>query len=154
MAEAAIADIHNILKLSDTVTTAGQPTEAQFAAIKAVGYVSIVNLALLSSANALPQEQAIVEALGMTYLHIPVVWEEPTLAALQQFFAVMQAHTDQRVFVHCAMNMRVSAFMYLYRRLCEGVDEAIAAQALHQIWVPNDRWQAFMAQVVQYYQQH
>jgi hypothetical protein len=44
--------------------------------------------------------------------------------------------------------------MYLYRWLCEGMDKMIAAQALHQIWVPNDRWQSFMTQVVEYYQQH
>lgn len=154
MAEAAIAQIHNFLKVSDSIATAGQPTEMQFAAISEAGYRAVINLALPSSTNALPHEQALVEAQGMTYIHIPVVWEEPTLADVQQFFSVMQAYVGTPVFVHCAMNMRVAAFIYLYRRLCEGVDEATAAQALHQVWMPIDRWQAFIAQVVQYYQQH
>ena len=154
MVEASIAQIYNFLKLSDTVATAGQPTAAQINAIHNAGYRVVINLALPNSANAFPNEQALVEAQGMTYVHIPVVWEEPTLADVQQFFSVMQAHTGQPVFVHCAKNMRVSAFMYLYRRLCEGIDEAVARQALHTIWVPNDRWQAFIEQVIQYYQQH
>jgi protein tyrosine phosphatase (PTP) superfamily phosphohydrolase (DUF442 family) len=154
MAEPALAAIDYVLKLSDTVTTAGQPTVEQFAAIKAAGYHVVVNLALPSSTNAIPHEQAIVEAQNLVYVHLPVVWEEPTLTDFQQFVSVMQTHDKQRVFVHCAMNMRVSVFMYLYRRLCEGVDETIAAQSLHQIWVPNDRWRSFITQVVEYYQQH
>jgi len=154
MVETSIAAIHNFLKLSETIATAGQPTEAQLAAIKVAGYRVVVNLALPSSTNALPNEQALVDAQGMAYIHIPVLWEEPTLADFQQFVSVMEAHTGQPVFVHCAMNMRVSAFMYLYRRLCDGVDETVAKRDLHAIWRPNDRWQAFMAQILQYYQQH
>ncbi|MBW4583281.1 MAG: protein tyrosine phosphatase family protein [Tildeniella nuda ZEHNDER 1965/U140] len=154
MADAAIAQIHHFLKVSDSIATAGQPTEMQFAAIAEAGYRVVINLALPSSTNALPHEQVLVEAQDMTYIHIPVVWEEPTLADVQQFFSVMQAYAGTPVFVHCALNMRVSAFIYLYRRLYEGVDEAAATQTLHQLWVPNDRWQAFIAQVVQYYQQH
>ncbi len=154
MVETSIAAIHNFLKLSETIATAGQPTEAQLAAIKVAGYRVVVNLALPSSTNALPNEQALVEAQGMAYIPIPVLWEEPTLADIQRFFSVMQAYAEQPVFVHCAMNMRVSAFMYLYRRLCDGVDEAVAKRDLHAIWRPNDRWQAFMAQILQYYQQH
>ncbi|MBW4474161.1 MAG: protein tyrosine phosphatase family protein [Stenomitos rutilans HA7619-LM2] len=154
MTEPAIAAIPNFLQISETVATAGQPTEAQIAAIQAAGYRVVINLALPSSTNALPHEQALVEAQGMIYVHIPVLWEAPALADVEQFFSTMQAHAEQPRFVHCAKNMRVSAFMYLYRRLYEGVDEMIARRDLQSIWIPNDRWQAFIAQVVQYYQQH
>ncbi|PSB27249.1 phosphatase [Stenomitos frigidus ULC18] len=149
-----MAQIYNFLQLEDDIATAGQPTEAQFAAIQAAGYHVVINLAPPSSTNALPNEQALVEAQGMTYVHIPVLWEEPTLADVQQFFGILQAYAETPVFIHCAKNMRVSAFMYLYRRLCEGVDETVAKRALHAMWVPNDRWQTFIEQVVQYYQQH
>jgi uncharacterized protein (TIGR01244 family) len=154
MVAASIAQIHNFLELSDTVATAGQPTADEISAIGAAGYRVVINLALPSSTNALPHEQALVEAQGMTYIHLPVVWEEPTLADVQQFFSAMQAHKETPVFVHCAMNMRVSAFMYLYQRLQAGIDEAVAKRDLQTIWVPNDRWQAFIEQVLQYYQQH
>jgi protein tyrosine phosphatase (PTP) superfamily phosphohydrolase (DUF442 family) len=89
MVETSIASIPNFLQLSESVATAGQPTEAQIAAIQAAGYSVVINLALPSSTDALPNEQALVEAQGMTYIHIPVVWEEPTLVDVQQFFSAM-----------------------------------------------------------------
>lgn len=147
-----IEDIYNFLKLSDSIATAGQPTLEQFSAISKSGYQGVINLALPESLNALADEQAIVEAQGMEYVHIPVIWENPTLEDIQRFFTVMETNADQNVFVHCAANMRVSAFMYLYRLIHEHISEEDAKQDLHQIWVPNENWQKFIAQVIEYYQ--
>lgn len=146
----SVSDIYNFLKLSDSIATAGQPTADQFSAIKNSGYQIVINLALSTSTNAISQEQEIVESQQMRYVHIPVNWEEPTIADVQQFFTVLQAQ-DKPVFVHCAMNMRVSAFMYLYRRIHQGLGEAAAAKDLHQIWIPNENWQRFIAQVLAHY---
>ncbi|HAG82836.1 MAG TPA: phosphatase [Cyanobacteria bacterium UBA11162] len=146
-------DIYNFLKLSDSVATAGQPTEAQFSAIKESGYRVIVNLALPESTNALPNEQAIVESQGMQYIHIPVIWEKPTLENISRFFSVMETNADKKILVHCAANMRVSVFMYLYRLIHDGISNEKAKQDLHQIWIPNDNWQEFIQQVINHYQQ-
>ena len=144
----AIASITNYLKLSDRLATAGQPTAAQLRAIAEAGYQTVVNLAPPNQKNALPSEDTIVENLGMQYVSIPVAWENPTIADLERFFAVMQHSSDRPVFVHCAMNMRVSAFVYLYRHLRQGVSEEIAAADLEQIWVPNSTWQAFIDRAI------
>lgn len=146
-----IEDIYNFLRLSNTVATAGQPTEAQFSLIKAAGYQVVINLALRDSPNALAHEQAIVEALGMQYVQIPVIWEMPTLQDIAHFFTVMTRNAEQSVFVHCAANKRVSAFMYLYRRLQLGMSEEEAKRDLHQVWVPNEVWQVFMQQAIAHY---
>lgn len=146
-----IEDIYNFLKLSDSIATAGQPTAEQFLAVKNSGYQAVVNLALPESLNALPHEQAVVEAQGMDYFHIPVIWENPTLEDIKRFFAVMESNADKNVFVHCAANMRVSAFMYLYRLLHEHINEEDAKKDLYKIWVPNENWQKFVAQVIDYY---
>ena len=146
-----IENIRNFLKLSNSIATAGQPTEAQFSAIKEAGYKVVVNLALPESTNALPHEQEIVESQGMQYVHIPVVWEKPTLEDITHFFAVMDANADKSVFVHCALNMRVSAFMYLYRLIHEHVSDEEARRDLHQIWMPNDTWQEFIQKVIKHY---
>lgn len=153
MSTNAIEDIYNFLKLSDSVATAGQPTEAQFSAIKESGYRVIVNLALPESTNALPNEQAIVESQGMQYIHIPVIWEKPTLENISRFFSVMETNADKKILVHCAANMRVSVFMYLYRLIHDGISNEKAKQDLHQIWIPNDNWQEFIQQVIKHYQQ-
>jgi protein tyrosine phosphatase (PTP) superfamily phosphohydrolase (DUF442 family) len=141
-------DIYNFLKISDTIATSGQPTSEQFWAIKKAGYEVIVNLALPESSNALPDEKQIVENQGMQYIHIPVVWENPTLENVTEFFHVMEENVDKQVFVHCAANMRVSAFMYLYRCLHEGISDEDAKKDLQKIWIPNETWQKFIEKVI------
>lgn len=141
-------DIYNFVKISDTIATSGQPSPEQIQAIKESGYQVVVNLALPTSPNALPDEKQIVESQGMQYEHIPVQWENPTRENVTEFFNVMEANTDKKVFVHCAANMRVSAFMYLYRRLHDRMSEEEAKKDLHKIWVPNDTWQKFIENVI------
>lgn len=146
-----IEDIYNFLKLSDSIATAGQPTASQFLAISESGYQVVVNIALTESLNALPDEQAIVEDQGMDYVHIPVIWENPTIEDIKRFFSVMENNADKNVFVHCAANMRVSAFIYLYRLIHEHISEEDAKKDLEQIWVPNENWQKFIAQIIEHY---
>lgn len=146
-------DIYNYIKISDLIATSGQPTKEQFSAIKASGYEIVVNLALPESKNALPDEKSIVESQGMQYIHIPVLWENPTLENITDFFDVMNANVDKKVFVHCAANMRVSAFVYLYRLIEGDVSEEQAVADLHKIWTPNEIWQKFIQSVLDNYQQ-
>ncbi|GAX41258.1 hypothetical protein NIES4075_22270 [Tolypothrix sp. NIES-4075] len=148
MSKNKIEDIYNFLKISDTIATSGQPTQEQFQVIKGAGYEVIVNLALPESPNALKDEKQIVESKDMQYVHIPVVWKKPTLENVTEFFSVMEGNADKQVFVHCAANMRVSAFMYLYRRLHEGISDEDAKKDLQKIWIPNEIWQNFIEQVI------
>lgn len=145
-----VEGIFNFLKLSDRLATAGQPTEEQFVAIAQAGYQVIVNLAVPESTNAIPHEPEIVKSLEMEYVHIPVIWTEPTLNDLDRFFAILNTNAGNQVFVHCAMNMRVSAFMYLYRRIHDQMSHESAVQDLHKIWVPNDDWQRFIQHAIEH----
>lgn len=144
-------DIYNFLKLSNSIATSGQPTKEQFSTIKDSGYQIVINLALPTSTNALEDEKQVVEDLGIQYVHIPVVWENPTIEDVEEFFNVMTVNNDKKTFVHCAANMRVSAFMYLYRRLHEGMSDEDAKKDLYQIWVPNEVWQKFITQVIEHH---
>ena len=147
MSHNCLENIYNYLKISDKIATAGQPSVEQFSYIKEAGYQVVINLALKDSSNALRNEKEIVEIEGMQYIHIPVIWENPTEDKLKEFIQVMKINLDKKVFVHCAANKRVSAFVYLYRCSQEGVNEEIAKKDLHQIWVPNEIWQQFIQEV-------
>jgi protein tyrosine phosphatase (PTP) superfamily phosphohydrolase (DUF442 family) len=147
-----LTTMRQFLPISDTLATAGQPTEAEFAALAQAGYEVVVNLSLPTSDHALPDEKATVEGLGMVYVAIPVVWENPTLADLDQFFEAMETHRERMVFVHCALNMRVSVFVYLYRVLKLGLNPAIAQRDLLAIWQPNGHWQRFVDQAMEAFQ--
>jgi protein tyrosine phosphatase (PTP) superfamily phosphohydrolase (DUF442 family) len=139
-----LTEILNFLPISERVSTAGQPTVEQFAGIQEAGYQIVVNLAPPGSTNWIANEKEIVESLRMKYISIPVIWEHPTLENLSQFFSVMNENESIPIFVHCAKNMRVSAFIYLYRRIEKQVDEAIAQADLYKIWTPNQTWSQFI----------
>jgi len=144
LARQGIEGILNYLPISEAIGTAGQPSEAQFAAIRAAGYEAVVNLAMPDSSNALPDEGELAAGQGMDYVRIPVLWDAPTMADLARFFAVMDGYRDKKVLVHCAVNMRVSVFVLLYRVLRLGVPLGEARKDMLKIWEPNEVWQSFM----------
>ena len=113
--------ILDYLRLSDNLATSGQPTAEQFNSIAASGYETVINLALPTSSNAIADEPGVVARCGMDYISIPIVWEEPTLEDFQTFCDVMKEQCDRKVWVHCAANKRVSAFIYLYRQIVEQI---------------------------------
>lgn len=126
------------------LATAGQPSAEQFRAVRSAGYQTVVNLALPTSTGALPDERAVVEEQGLRYHHLPVVWEAPTAEDFAQFCHVMDAEVGRRVFVHCALNKRVSAFVFLYRVLKQSAPLEAARQDLLRIWQPDATWQKFI----------
>ncbi|MDJ0674379.1 MAG: sulfur transferase domain-containing protein, partial [Calothrix sp. MO_167.B42] len=79
MSHNCLANIYNYLKISDKIATSGQPDKEDFAMIKRAGYQLIINLAMSDSPDALLDEKEIVEAAGMEYIHIPVVWDNPLI---------------------------------------------------------------------------
>jgi protein tyrosine phosphatase (PTP) superfamily phosphohydrolase (DUF442 family) len=143
--EADPESIYNWHRLDERLTTSGQPNSAQLAAIRDLGVGHIVNLGLHTQDHALPGEAEIVERLGMTYIHIPVVFQNPTEADFAQFCAVMDDLRDLPVHVHCIANYRVSAFLYRYRRDVLGMDEALARAEMEKCWRPNEVWADFIA---------
>jgi uncharacterized protein (TIGR01244 family) len=145
----ALDQIYNYLSLSDALATAGQPSEDQIVEIAQQGFDVIINLGLTKTDYALEDEANLVKSLGLTYIHIPVLWEYPTRDDLETFFAVIATHQDKRVFVHCAANMRVSVFVALYRALRLGWSWEKALQDVERIWTPNRVWQEFIDEILQ-----
>jgi protein tyrosine phosphatase (PTP) superfamily phosphohydrolase (DUF442 family) len=151
MPEDTIDAIYHVLPLDEGLLTGGQPTAGQLAAVARAGYEVVINLATPDSPRALADEAALVTRLGMRYVALPVAWEAPAIDDFERFGALMACHTGKRLFVHCAANMRVSAFCYLYRVLHQGMAPAHAARDLAAIWEPNPTWRAFMEHVQREY---
>lgn len=140
----SLSEIYHFQAIGERLGTAGQPTGPQFQAIRQAGFEAVINLALPTSDNALADEGSIVTGLGMSYVHIPVDFNAPTSQDFRAFSRVMRAFEDRPVFVHCAANMRVSAFVFLYRVLQEGVSATEAERDLHAIWQPDEVWSRFI----------
>ena len=137
-----LTHIRNFLRIDDRLATSGMPRPDDFAALRKAGFDVIINLALPTSDNALPNEGELVSAQGMTYVHIPVKFDAPQPAEFERFTRVLDACASQCVFVHCAANMRVSAFVFLHR-LRHGADRSTAENDLKKIWLPNEVWREF-----------
>ncbi len=151
MSHNCIENIYNYLKISDKIATSGQPDKEDFVMIKRAGYQLIINLAMSDSPDALLDEKKIVEAAGMEYIHIPVVWDNPLIENAKDFFKMMELNVNKKVFVHCVANKRVSVFMYLYRHIYDSINNEEAQKDLYAIWTPNQIWQRFIQDVMDVY---
>ena len=141
----SIQTITNYIRVSDRLSSSGQPDAGGFRCIAAAGFATVINLAMPDSDKAIPEEGGIVTALGMVYHHIPVPFDEPKISHLTQFFELMDYLQNEKVWVHCVLNYRVSAFLYLYRRW-KGMSEDEARIAVLPDWEPNATWRKFMIQ--------
>ncbi len=139
-----LENITNYIHISERIASSGQPEEHQFKDIAQAGYEVVINLAMPNSDNAIPEEGYIVTARKMTYVHIPVPFDAPGIEHLKMFFEIMKGFSDKKVWVHCVVNKRVSAFLYQYERLIHGKSHEEATQVMLPTWEPDDIWQEFM----------
>jgi protein tyrosine phosphatase (PTP) superfamily phosphohydrolase (DUF442 family) len=146
-------EILNYHQLSPLLATSGQPTQAQFQKIAAAGYQVVINLALTTSSNAIEYEDTVVLANGMQYVHLPISWEQPHVRDFVLFARVLSQLAQQKVWIHCAKNMRVSCFMYLYQKHVLKYAESEACYPMSVIWQPEGAWMQLIADVDQYYAQ-
>lgn len=140
-----IEETTNFIQVAENIASSGQPDKHRFSSIAAAGYRLVINLAMPNSDNAIPEEGNIVTALKMAYVHIPVPFEAPTAMHLQTFIKIMSSFANDKIWVHCVVNYRASAFLYQYFRLAQGLSEEQASKAMLPSWQPNETWQRFMA---------
>ncbi len=143
--------IVNFYQLDENIGTSGQPEAEQFGDISAAGYEIVLNLALGDSPNAIENENNILSELNMTYVHIPVDFKTPTLDDLESFFKHMEKHKNKKIFVHCVMNWRVSAFMFLYHTIKCDMPVSDALQHMNAVWQPEPVWQEFIENTLNRY---
>jgi protein tyrosine phosphatase (PTP) superfamily phosphohydrolase (DUF442 family) len=148
-----MTDIKNYVQASGEIATSGQPGREEFAEIAGAGYAAVVNLATGTSPDAVPDEAEAVAASGMAYHHIPVLWTLPELSDLDRFFSVMDSLRGKKAWVHCALNMRASAFVYLYRLIVLGVPEDEAKGPMDRVWEPGGIWREFIERAKEAYGQ-
>lgn len=152
MTNSEIKQITNFLLINENLLTGGMPTADQLRALKNEKVDFVINLAIENSSNATPNERNILNRIGISYQNIPVIWENPKISDLIQFFSVMDANKSKRLFVHCVLNMRVSVFVYLYNVIQKHIDPEIAILNLRKIWEPDYIWQKFINQAINYFE--
>lgn len=142
-------DAENSHQVFDWLWTSGQLSPRDIEALPNLGIKSVINLAPPTASNALSGEAELVTGVGINYFQIPVPWEKPELHHLQLFFSLLESMQGEPTWVHCARNMRVSTFVYLYRRLCLNEPDQIALFPLREVWQPNEIWRSFISSAME-----
>ena len=137
-------NILNYIKINELISTSGQPKIEEFDLIKDEGFEVVINLALCNASNAIENEDKVVTNLGMSYFHIPVDFENPKASDLKLFINVMQSLGANKVWVHCAKNYRVSAFMYVYHKYILHTPFEQIDLSIFDMWQPSSVWQELM----------
>jgi len=137
-------EIYNWRRLDSRVTTSGQPTEAQLEELQKLGIRYVINLGLHTHEKALPDEAVSLRRLGLSYIHIPVEFDQPTEDDFARFCDAMAMTGDKPVHVHCIANMRVSAFFYRWQREVRGLDAGQARKLMDSVWQPGGAWAEFI----------
>ncbi|HEY4197744.1 MAG TPA: protein tyrosine phosphatase family protein [Mucilaginibacter sp.] len=145
-----MSSIYNFHQISDRLACAGQPREGQLAAIADEDYQVVINLGLLDGKYALADEALSVKNLGLTYHHIPVVFDNPQMDELTTFIGLMNDHTDEKTLVHCAANYRASVFTGLYLFATDQLDEQEMQGLIEEVWQPDGTWQQFIEESIAY----
>jgi protein tyrosine/serine phosphatase len=111
--------IDNFSRVDAHLYRGAQPTGRDFADLKALGIKTIVNL---TSDDVDPNEQALSEAAGMTYVSIPMTTRTvPTAAQLAQFLGLIDDLAAQPVYVHCIGGRhRTGVMTAIYRMTHDG----------------------------------
>lgn len=137
-------EIYNWRRLNEQLTTSGQPSEDQLKDLKKWGVDLVINLGLHNHERALADEASSVAELGMTYVHIPVAFDNPTDADFEKFRTALRAAGDAKLHVHCIANYRVTAFLYRYQRDVLGMDDSAARSLMDTVWAPGGVWAKFI----------
>ena len=100
----ASADVSNVTiknfgQMDDRFFRGGQPKENDYSQLAALGIKTVIDL----QDDPTTYEKQKVEALGMTYVNIPMSDKDyPESAKIQQFLKLVDDPTTGKFYVHCA----------------------------------------------------
>lgn len=137
--------VFNYYQVPGLFETSGQPNNKQLISIANGGYEVVINLAPNTTIEGrVINEKDILKSNNITYIHIPVDFNNPLDEDFNKFVAALEENKHKKVWVHCAANMRVSAFVFKYRRDVLGLSQKNIEQDLKAIWIPNKAWSFFL----------
>lgn len=125
--EPDVPAIRNFLQVTPQFCTGGQPRPDHFARLKADGVKAVLNLRQPSEHRA-DEERAAVEAAGLRYFNVPVNYQNPTDASVDEFLHITDEASNRPMFIHCTAAIRVGAYWAIRRALRDGLSVEAALE--------------------------
>jgi len=112
-----VPGITNFARVETTIACAGATNPEALAAIRAMGFASVINLreAHEDGVDIAGEEAAALEA-GLRFVHLPLNSRSPDPAVAAKFLTIIGEPASQPAFIHCASGNRAAA-MWLVKRL-------------------------------------
>src|SRR5262245_12577650 len=128
----SVPDIRNFLQVTPEFCTGGQPRIEHLAKLKADGVKAVLNLRQPSEHRADEEKQA-AEAAGLKYFNIPVNYQNPADADVDQFLKITDDPANRPMFIHCTAAIRVGAFWMIRRVLRDGMSADAALEEAKKV---------------------
>lgn len=150
-AEAPGLEAPNVLPVRADLVCSGQPTPAALRRLGALGFDAVMYLAPFSVGDAVREEPELLRAQGIEFAHVPMVWDAPTLAQVDQVLDTLKRWqgVKRQVLVHCQVNLRASSLVFLYRVLIGHEEPGRAWADVTRIWSPNKTWNGLIRAALQ-----
>lgn len=130
----------NVVPITPSLVTSGQPSAETLAGLAAQGFEAVVYLAPPTVNDAVRDEAYIVGKQGLVYVNIPIKFDNPTEQDYQAFAEVLDALGKRKVLVHCQINLRASSMVFLYRAIAKKENPQVAYEAVARVWSPHGPW--------------
>ncbi len=145
-----VPGITNFAQVETTVACAGAVTPSSVAAIKKMGFGSIINLRLANEQGAdIDAEAAAAKAAGINFVHLPLNGASPDPAVVDRFLKVVTESGNQPAFIHCASGNRAAAMWFIKRVLVDKWDNDRAAAEAAQLGLTSQPLKTFALDYIQ-----
>ncbi|OYU46531.1 MAG: hypothetical protein CFE44_01645 [Burkholderiales bacterium PBB4] len=137
-------DAPNVVEISPSLVTAGQPTSKALAQLGLLGFQAVIYLAPNTVPDAVKDEPDLLMRQAIEFIHIPIPFDTPTEEHAVAVTEALMRLKEKRVLVHCQVNMRASTMVFLHRTTTLKENPAHAYDAVSRVWSPRGPWRALL----------
>jgi uncharacterized protein (TIGR01244 family) len=134
--QSELPPIQKFLQVNKEFCTGGQPRIEHFDRLKADGVKAVLNLRQPSEHRA-DEERAAVEKAGLKYFNVPVNYQNPTDAQVDEFLKITDNPVNRPMFIHCTAAIRVGAFWMIRRAVRDGLTADAALEEGRKVGLVN-----------------
>lgn len=117
----AVPGATNFVRLDANFASGGSTTPDAFAALKQLGFRTVIDLRTPSEPGAdLEGEARAVAHAGLRYFSLPFSPGAPDTAPVDRFLEIVKDAGNQPVYIHCASGLRANTFWLIKRVLVDG----------------------------------
>jgi protein tyrosine phosphatase (PTP) superfamily phosphohydrolase (DUF442 family) len=134
----------NVVAISPTLVTSGQPSAEALAGLSRAGFQAVIYLAPSTVSDAVAAEPEILRRQGIEFIHIPIPFGKPEEHHFVAAAEALSRLASKKVLVHCQVNMRASVIVFLYRTIKQKQSPPLAYESVAKVWSPEGPWRELL----------